>query len=87
MSQTNYWRKLKMNGWTKERKQSQAEKIKQWKPWKKSTGAKTKQGKAKSSQNALKHGFRSKNQIEKRKELNNLIKQSQKLNSVVLKSL
>jgi len=45
------------NGWTEERRRRQRELIKNWKPWEKSTGAKTAQGKAKSSRNAYKHGF------------------------------
>ena len=44
------------NGWTEERKQKQRELIQSWKPWEKSTGAKTAQGKAKSKMNAYKHG-------------------------------
>ena len=47
------------NGWTLERKARQAELIKTWKPWEKSTGAQTEAGKSASSQNALKHGSRS----------------------------
>lgn len=42
------------NGWTEERKQKQRELIQNWKPWEKSTGAKTAQGKAKSKMNAYK---------------------------------
>lgn len=34
--------------------------IQSWKPWEKSVGARTEAGKAKVSQNALKHGNRSK---------------------------
>lgn len=45
------------NGWTMERRQRQAELIKQWQPWQHSTGARTLQGKAVSSQNANKHGM------------------------------
>lgn len=45
------------NGWTAERKQRQAELIKLWQPWKHSTGARTLEGKAVSSQNAYKHGM------------------------------
>ncbi len=45
--------------WTEEQKQRQSQLIQKWKPWKSSTGAKTSEGKARSSQNALKHGFRS----------------------------
>jgi hypothetical protein len=44
------------NGWTEERKQKQRELIQNWKPWEKSTGAKTAKGKAKSSMNAYKYG-------------------------------
>ena len=43
--------------WTLEQRQQQAKKIKQWQPWKHSTGAKTLEGKAISSQNAYKHGM------------------------------
>jgi hypothetical protein len=45
------------NGWTTERRQRQAGLIQQWQPWKHSTGARTLQGKAVSSQNAYKHGM------------------------------
>lgn len=41
-----------------ERRQRQAQLIKQWKPWQHSTGAKTIDGKAKVSRNAFKGGFR-----------------------------
>jgi hypothetical protein len=40
------------NGWTLERRKAQSEKIKQWKPWEKSTGARTLKGKSISSRNA-----------------------------------
>jgi len=46
------------NGWTPERRAKQSKLIKTWKPWEKSTGAKTTEGKAKSKMNALKHGCR-----------------------------
>ena len=57
-TQTNYWSitVTKNNGWTPERRKKQAEMIKTWQPWTKSTGAKTPLGKAAVSQNALKHG-------------------------------
>jgi hypothetical protein len=45
------------NGWTEERKQKQRELIRSWKPWEKSTGARTPQGKARSSRNAYKTGL------------------------------
>lgn len=44
------------NGWTEERRQRQRELIQNWKPWEQSTGAKTPQGKARSSRNAYKYG-------------------------------
>ena len=47
-----------MNGWTMERRQRQAQLIKQWQPWQHSTGARTVAGKAKVSRNAFKGGFR-----------------------------
>ena len=34
--------------------------IKQWKPWEKSTGPKTDEGKSTVAKNAVKHGYRSK---------------------------
>ena len=45
------------NGWTPERRKRQAELIQLWQPWEHSTGARTPQGKAVSSQNAYKHGM------------------------------
>ena len=58
-----------MNGWTTERRQRQAQLIKQWQPWQHSTGARTIEGKAISARNAFKGGFRQ--QI---KELNQLLR-------------
>lgn len=46
------------NGWTPERRKRQAEMIKNWKPWERSTGAKTEAGKEASKMNAEKHGMR-----------------------------
>ena len=54
--QTNFWRFKMANGWTGERKQKQRELIQNWKPWEKSTGARTTKGKAKSKMNAYKFG-------------------------------
>ena len=45
-----------MTKWSEERKKKQAEAIKRWKPWEKSTGPKTKKGKARCSTNAIKSG-------------------------------
>ena len=43
-----------MRNWTTEQRQRQRELIQRWKPWKQSTGAKTPEGKKRSSQNAYK---------------------------------
>jgi len=42
--------------WTAQRRQRQRELIQTWKPWNRSTGARTPEGKARSSQNATKSG-------------------------------
>jgi hypothetical protein len=44
--------------WTSERRAKQSQAIRQWKPWSKSTGAKTPEGKAVVSRNAFKGGHR-----------------------------
>lgn len=49
---------MSKNGWTQERRLKQSEVIRKWKPWEKSTGAKTPEGKEKSKMNAYKHGGR-----------------------------
>jgi hypothetical protein len=46
-------------GWTPERRARQAALIRRWQPWQRSTGPKTKEGKARAAQNARRHGFRS----------------------------
>ena len=48
-----------MRHWTKEERARQSELIQNWKPWDKSTGARTPEGKAVSSRNAHKGGIRS----------------------------
>ena len=45
-----------MAQWTPERKARQSQAIREWEPWRKSTGPKTAAGKRRSSQNAIKHG-------------------------------
>ena len=47
-----------VNGWTLERRERQAELIRQWQPWKQSTGPKTPEGKATASRNAWQGGHR-----------------------------
>ena len=45
--------------WTARQRKAQAEAIRRSRPWEKSTGPRTTAGKAKASQNALRHGVRS----------------------------
>ncbi|WP_133683631.1 hypothetical protein [Paludibacterium purpuratum] len=52
------------NGWTPERRAWQAELIRQWKPWEKSTGPRTEEGKENSQYNALKHYMRCAEEID-----------------------
>ena len=46
------------NGWTPERRARQAELIKTWRPWERSTGPTTAAGKEKVARNAWKEGSR-----------------------------
>ena len=46
------------NGWTEERRARQAAEIRRWKPWEKSTGPKTPEGKARVARNAYTGGRR-----------------------------
>ena len=50
MSQTNYW--------MQERRERQADLIRRWKPWEKSTGPKSAEGKERSAQRGYKGGVR-----------------------------
>ncbi len=65
--------------WTEEQKQRQSQLIQKWKPWKSSTGAKSPEGKVRSSQNALKHGFRSAKVIANQKEVNQSFRQLEQI--------
>ena len=51
--------KHRRNCWSPERRARQAARIREWAPWRRSTGPKTEAGKARCSKNALKHGYRS----------------------------
>lgn len=46
------------NGWTSERRARQAALIRNWKPWERSTGPRTAEGKARTSRNGFKGGHR-----------------------------
>ena len=67
-----------MRIWTAEQRQRQRELIQSWKPWTKSTGAKTPDGKKKSAQNAFKTG-KSLEIREMIKRLNKLLKDQKEL--------
>ena len=45
------------NGWTSERRARQAQLIRTWRPWERSTGPRTATGKATSARNGLKGGL------------------------------
>lgn len=47
------------HGWTPERRAAQAERIRRVKPWRKSTGPRTEDGKEAVKNNACRHGWRS----------------------------
>ena len=66
------------NGWTPDRRARQAELIKQWQPWAKATGAKTAEGRARSSRNAYKGGHRQELR-ETMRQLNKLLKEQDEL--------
>jgi hypothetical protein len=68
-----------MRKWTVDERAKQAELIKTWKPWEQSTGARTAEGKAASSQNALVHGSRSAETRELQKAFSNLMKDIKKI--------
>ena len=44
------------NGWTSERRARQAELIRSWRPWEKSTGPRSAEGKARTARNGFKGG-------------------------------
>lgn len=49
-----------MNGWTPERRQRQSEAIRTWRPWERSTGPNTAEGKDRVARNAWRGGHRQK---------------------------
>jgi hypothetical protein len=48
-----------MNGWTAERRRRQSELIRNWRPWERSTGPKTPEGKSRAARNAYSGATRS----------------------------
>ena len=67
-----------MNGWSKERRARQAELIRNWQPWAKSTGPKSKEGKERVARNAWRGGHREKLR-ELSKVVNTEIRQARQL--------
>lgn len=62
--------------WSPERRARQAEAIRTWQPWRKSTGPRTQDGKTRAAKNALKHGDRSRAHIESRRKDRRVLKRS-----------
>jgi hypothetical protein len=60
--------------WTEERKAKMRLQIQEWKPWEKSTGAKTPEGKVNSSKNARKHGAFSAENLKQLTEIRGLLR-------------
>ena len=58
---------------TPEHRALRATLIKKWKPWEQSTGPKTAEGKAQTSQNALRHGNRSTAVINELREIKKVL--------------
>lgn len=51
---------MKANGWTLERREAQRAAVTRWRPWERSTGPRTAEGKAVASRNADRGGKRAK---------------------------
>jgi hypothetical protein len=71
------WRKAALH-WTAEERAKQSALIRQWQPWTRSTGARTPEGKAISSQNGYKGGHRT-----MLREISFAIRQQKKLIDVI----
>jgi len=68
-------------GWSEERRARQAALIREWKPWEKTTGPKSKAGKAKTAKNAMKHGGRSRRLIAERRYIGRLLQRSKRVSN------
>lgn len=81
--ETTTYEPKKRRQWTERRRQEQAARIKEQKPWLKTTGPKTEVGKAAACMNALKHGLRS----EDYRELKRLLRQQKNYVDAILKDI
>ena len=70
------------NGWTLERREKQSQLIREWKPWQQSIGPVSEEGKAVSAKNALKHGCRSREGLNRCRVLVKSFGKAEKLWSV-----
>jgi hypothetical protein len=61
--------------WTPERRERQATLIRNWKPWERSSGPKTDEGKAATARNSRKHGMRSRRALDEARMVRALIRQ------------
>lgn len=64
--------------WTAEQRKQQSQKIGQWQPWQHSTGAKTAEGKARSSRNAYKGSLMQKIKLLS-KQLNTVLREQKQV--------
>ena len=64
-----------MRHWTLAERERQGRLIQTWKPWERSTGPKTQNGKQLSARNALKHGMRSAAHLGEVRKLNTLLRE------------
>jgi hypothetical protein len=79
--QTNY-QELAMSYYrTPEHRRLRAELIRQWKPWEKSTGPLTEEGKVTSAGNSRKHGNRSREVLEQVREANEFLRRCREVTS------
>jgi hypothetical protein len=62
--------------WTPERRARQSALIRRWQPWRRATGPTTDAGKARCAMNGLKHGFRSRAYIERRRQARRILRVS-----------
>ena len=60
--------------WSPEQRARQSVKIQQWRPWARSTGPKTEEGKVASAGNANKHGLRGRKWLELARDVNDYLR-------------